>query len=288
MRLTFNVGTAVELPHLTVKKLCQPAGGARQALNGASITQPAPVEAAEGSGSGRRPSIRGGGISAAAATAVAQIRRRRTAAREHTLQLHATSAATALTANMAGAAVPAAPAAAPASAPASAGPSAAVPGSTDTSRLLNRDAQPGPATTRAADLSSAAPQQSDTSHAAHSQPAEVTDQATAGASRGRQPMDRALSVSRPPLPFHAIRRSARLHKAADTTHTAHAGPSQPNTGDQADVQCAAGRPLSDANMVAETFGPCTRYALCVPHEQSFVCCCCCYCLAAAGLHCRCQ
>lgn len=237
------------------KKVCRHADGGSQALNDASATQSPPVEAAEGSGNGRRPSSRSGGISAAAATAVAQIRRRRSAARTHTLQHHAISSAAT---DRAVAAVPAAPAAAPASAD----PTAAAPGS---SHLHHHDvhAQPGPATTRAADLS-AAPQQSGTSHAAHSQPAEAKDQAAADTVRGRQPMDRAMSISRPPLPYHAIRRSARLHKASDT---APAGASQPGVGDQADLQCgshasAAGRPLPDASMATEACGPCTRYALC--------------------------
>ena len=251
----------VLLAHFTVK-LCRPADGASQALNDAGATQSPPGEAAEGSG--RRLSSRGGGISAAAATAVAQIRRRRSAARTHALHPHApSSAAIILEADRAAAAVPAVPSAAPASAPGFADPTADAPGS---SHLHNHaaHAQPGPATTRAADLSAAAPQQSDTSHAAYSQPAEAPHQAVAGTSRGGQPMDRAMSVSRPPLPYHAIRRSARLHKASDT---APAGAPQPGAGDQAYVHCAsghasaAGRPLPDDNTATEACGPCTRYAL---------------------------
>ena len=223
------------------------------------------MEPAQGSGHGRRPSSRGSGISAAAATAVAQIRRRRTAARAHTLQPHnASSAASVLAANRELAAMPAISAAAPASDPASAGPTADAPGSSHL-HIHGAQAQPGLTTMMAADLpAAAAAQQCDVSHAAHSQPAEVTDQATAGTSRGRQPMDRALSVSRPPLPYHGTRRSARLHKAADP---APADLSQPGPRDQADVQCNAGRPLPDAHMVTETCGPCTRYALCVTHEE---------------------
>lgn len=232
------------------------ADGASQAVNSTSPTQPLPVGAAEGSGSGRRPSVRGGGISAAAATAVAQIRRRRTAARATDFQAHASSsAATVSTANRALAAV----------LPASADPTAAAPNSPDAPHHRHHaaHAQPGPVITRAADLSSAAPQQSNTNHVAHSQPAEATDQAAAGASRGRQPMDRAVSVSRPPLPFHAIRRSARLHKAADTDPS---GPAQPGTGGQTGLQgsggnaSAAAKPLPDGNMATEACGPCTRYA----------------------------
>ena len=247
---------AVTLPHIAANKFCQPADGANQAFNDSAIQSP-PVEAAEVFDDGRRPSSRGGGISAAAATAVAQIRRRRTMAHAHALQPHNTpSAATVLAANSAVAAVPAAPASDPASAD---------PTAPSSSRVHNHGAhaQPDPATTTAADLSAAAPQQSDTSHAAHSQPAEVTDQAAAGTSRGRQPLDRTLSISRPPLPYHAIRRSARLHKAADTADAAPADASQPGAGNQADMQCGAGRPLPDAPMVTKTCGPCTRYALCV-------------------------
>ena len=250
---------AVTLPHIIVKKFRQPADEGNQALNADSAIQSPPVEAAEVFNDGRRPSSRGGGISAAAATAVAQIRRRRTMAHAHALQPHNTpSAATVLAANRAVAAVPAASAAAPASDPASADPTAP-----SSSHVHNHGAhaQPDPATITAADLSAAAPQQSDTSHAAHSQPAEVTDQAGAGTSRGRQPLDRTLSVSRPPLPYHAIRRSARLHKAADTADAAPVDASQPGAGDQADVQCGAGRPLRDAHMATNTCGPCTRYAL---------------------------
>lgn len=242
------------------KNLRHFADGASPGVHNTSSTQPLPVGAAGDSsaGSGRRPSVRGGGISAAAATAVAQIRRRRTAARATDFQPHASSsAATVSTANRA------VPAVLPASAPASADPTAAAPNSPDAPHLRNHaaHAQPGPGVTRAAAVSPAVPQQSNTDHAAHGHPAEATDQAAAGASRGRQAMDRALSVSRPPLPFHAIRRSARLHKAADTDPS---GPTQPGTGGEIGLQGSGGsaspaaEPLPDANMAPEACGPCTR------------------------------
>lgn len=239
--------------------LCHLADGAFQAVNGAGPLASAPADTAEGSASGRQPSIRGGGLTAAAASAVAQIRRRRNAAHLQTPRLPATSSAAMGSIDLDLDAMPAVPAVAAASAV-----PAVVPTTTDLSHLQHHSglSQPGPVITRAAEPSSIAPQQSSGSPAAHSQPAEVTDQAAADNSRGRPPVDRATSVSRPPLPFHPIRRSARLHKTSDTAPSVLS--LGPDARDQADPQCASGngsaigRPLPDANTVTEATGPCTR------------------------------
>ncbi|KAL3147614.1 hypothetical protein ABBQ38_014665 [Trebouxia sp. C0009 RCD-2024] len=233
--------------------------GTSEAVNGAGPMPSAPAETAEGSASGRQASIRGGGLTAAAASAVAQIRRRRNAARSQSLHLPVTSSAAMGSADTGLDAMPA-------EAAASAVPAAAVPTMTDLSHLQHHHGllQPGPVITRAAEPSSAAPQLSGGSPAAHSQPAEVADQAAADNSRDRPLVDRAASVSRPPLPFHPIRRSARLHKTSDTA------PSVPSLGpdarDQADTQCGSGhasaiaRPVPDANTATEASGPCTRHS----------------------------
>ena len=85
------------------------------------------------------------------------------------------------------------------------------------------------------------------------------------------PPERQPSAPRPPLPFHPIRRSARLHKSGgnaasgpassadngnlDASHSAAADAA----GVTADTFVAADSTHADANAASEPLGPCTRY-----------------------------
>ena len=218
------------------------------------------VAAAEGPTASSRPRSSGGGITPAAATAVAHIRRRRAAARSQQTHPHSSSAA---------AAAPAADTAT-VSAPAAA-PNAAILNRPSLPHMANVaseqaiDSHCNAASTSPIDPSAAAPQQLQQAAAIQKgrdpMPSEVPDQAAANCTREGPPLDRALSVSRPPLPFHAIRRSARLHKTADR---APAGVSQPAARGQAELQMGGGQDadadmsFSGAKSHPEISGPCTR------------------------------
>lgn len=88
--------------------------------------------------------------------------------------------------------------------------------------------------------------------AAAAQPACEQGEAGNSAPDAQTDLDRVQGAQRPPLPFHSIRRSARLHKPADTTVS---GTASQMAADQADCASAA-RASVQGNAVAN--GPTTR------------------------------
>ena len=216
---------------------------------------------AEGPTASSRPHTSGGGgITPAAATAVAHIRRRRAAARLQDPNLHSSSAAAA--APVADTAAVSVPATIPDAALLS---RSSPPRMRDTASEQGFDPHCNAALTGPEDTTVPAPQRLPQAAAIHTGrghlQSELPDPAGPDCTREGPPMDRALSVSRPPLPFHPIRRSARLHKTADRTP---AGLPQPAARAQADLQMGNGRDASadkslpGAKSSPEVSGPCTR------------------------------
>lgn len=78
-------------------------------------------------------------------------------------------------------------------------------------------------------------------------------------SRGGLAADRLAAAPRPPLPFHPIRRSARLHKSAG--NSADELPQQVTAHDASTAgACAQGAAASKSPEATENAGPCTRHS----------------------------
>ena len=193
-----------------------------------------------------------GGITPAAAAAVARIRARRAARAQGTAHLHPSSSpAPAADTN---------PAPVNTTAADSAPPLAQLPSTVDHSNF----SVPSTSVAALPNVRGDLPDQHHMDAAAHSRHQDPlaessgrSVQATADAARDNLHVERMPSAPRPPLPFHAIRRSARLHKSAGRTLS---GPSDQAARDKtvsdtvADTAAVGSPPATDA----DSAGPCTR------------------------------
>ena len=242
-----------------------------QAVTSNAAVEPVPVRLAPG------PSSNGGGITPAAANAVAHIRRRRAAGTSSAPALEALAAETDAASRRAAVAAPSAACATTGAA----GPSGHLDCGDDHSDQLDNAPVPCPANLPLLP-SPPAHSHADAGGGRQSLPAYPACQADGDKVRAEQAVDRAgqavtkagqavdkagqavdKGLTRPPLPFHPIRRSARLHKTSDKAGSSDANPAG---SQQADLQpdhdsaahAAADKPVPATAAAAEASGPCTR------------------------------